>query len=319
MFLTHIDERGADSPPILVANATAANRAVNIPEFVNIDYDDLVSIRAPTVAYYRHVERGNELARRGRVREAIAEYRKALEAEPTASRIAGSLGMCLLHVGRVDEAVAHLERGLRTDPMAAGIHSNLAVALLRQGKYERAIEHCRRALAVSPGFAEAHHNLGVALEKSGRHDRAVEHHRKAVELKPGYAAALRKLAAGLYRQGRSARAVPHLEKLLELNPRDAGATARLAWILAACPRAGVRDGPRAVALAEPLCAGTRYRAAPFVDTLAAAYAEAGRFEEAVRTATLALRIARRKRARAAEGIERRLALYRDGKPYRYDE
>ncbi|MHC4985235.1 MAG: hypothetical protein ACYTFO_03675, partial [Planctomycetota bacterium] len=82
MFLTHIDDDGNDSAAILIPNATAANRAVNIPEFVNIGYDDLVSIQTPTVEYYRHYNLASDLRTAGRHEEAIAEYRRALEAEP---------------------------------------------------------------------------------------------------------------------------------------------------------------------------------------------------------------------------------------------
>ena len=87
MFLTHIDEQGRDSPALLIENSTAANRAVNIPEFANIDYDDLVRISVPAVNHYRHFHRASQLAEKGLYTEALAELEKALEEEESAARI----------------------------------------------------------------------------------------------------------------------------------------------------------------------------------------------------------------------------------------
>ena len=82
MYLTHIDADGNDSPPILIDNATAANRAVNIPEFVNIPPDGLRQIGGPVIDYYRLVNSAAYLQKTGRYEASAAKWRQVLETQP---------------------------------------------------------------------------------------------------------------------------------------------------------------------------------------------------------------------------------------------
>jgi hypothetical protein len=95
MFLTHLDEQGSDSPAILIGNVTAANRAVNIPESLNVPQDGLLKIDVPAAEFYRLVDDAHRLAEKGQRGEAIAEWRKALELNPGDARYAG----CRIHRG----------------------------------------------------------------------------------------------------------------------------------------------------------------------------------------------------------------------------
>src|SRR6185369_16497274 len=103
MFLTHLDENGRDTPAILIENATAANRAVNLPEFVNIPPDGMLKIDAPVTDYYSFVDRASELMKKGLHPEAAAEWRKALELSPGEARAHNNLGVCLFSTGQIDE------------------------------------------------------------------------------------------------------------------------------------------------------------------------------------------------------------------------
>jgi len=351
MFLTHLDENGQDSPAILIPNATAANRAVNIPEFVNIAYDDLVSIAAPTVEYYRHFERGSKLAAEGRFVRAIVEFRRALKAEPTSARINNNLGVCLANMGRLNEALEHYRRALQSDPRSAmthfnlgaclvalgktkegvehyrksieiepnrpKVHNNLAAVLARQGQTDQAIAHYRRALEISPEHATAHFNLGLALASQGKTDEAIRHWTRTVEINPTFGAAHFNLGRTFARQGKAALAIKHYRAALEINPRHVQTWKRLAWILATQPDAELRAGAEAVRLARAACRATNFRHPAYLDTLGAAYAEAGQFKEAIRTAENALRLARLAREdKLAKGIDTRLKLYRQKMPFR---
>ena len=82
LYLTHIDENGNDSPAIHISNTTAPNRAINIPEFVNIPYDGLVNITVPAVEYRRHHKRAIDLGDSGKFKEALEELQLALKEEP---------------------------------------------------------------------------------------------------------------------------------------------------------------------------------------------------------------------------------------------
>ena len=104
--------------------------------------------------------------------------------------------------------------------------------------------------------------------------------------------------------------------MLTVAPDHLEALHRLAWSLATCPRKSVRNGPRAVELAERACRATGYGAPPLMDALAAAYAESGRFKQAVDMAGRAASLAERQDGALAEQIRRRLKRYEAHEPYR---
>ena len=228
MFLTHIDEDGNDSPPILIANATAANRAVNLPEFVNIDYDDLLTIDAPTINYYRHYERGNELRQEGLFDEAVAEYLLALEAERTSTRVNNNLGLCLVRMGRYAEAVEYYQAALELfpeDPRSVMIYGNLGFALAAQQKYDEAIAQYLKALELDPSHLMAHTNMAVALASQGRLDEAIQWCQRAIAIDPTSARAHYALGRIFYdkwqasRDGNNlARAMEHWHRTIEIDP-----------------------------------------------------------------------------------------------------
>src|SRR5215469_973969 len=105
MYLTHIDGVGNDSPAILIDNATAANRAVNLPEFVNIPPDGMLAISVPAVEMYRKFDRALALGEKGQYAEAIVEWKALLETNPDDVRILNNLGFALAQTGRYEEAI----------------------------------------------------------------------------------------------------------------------------------------------------------------------------------------------------------------------
>ena len=110
MYLTHIDRDGNDSPAILIDNATAANRAVNIPEFVNVPPGGFERIGGPAMNYYRLVDRAVYFRKQGQYEKAVAEWRKVLEISPDDALAHSSLGTLLLMTGHPEEAAAHLKK-----------------------------------------------------------------------------------------------------------------------------------------------------------------------------------------------------------------
>ena len=125
--------------------------------------------------------------------------------------------------------------------------------------------------------------------------------------------------SALAEKGHFGQAVTQLQKALETDSNNILGLNDLAWLLATCPNDGIRDGARAVELAERVCEATGHKVPGFMDTLAAAYAEAGKFSKAVDTATKALALAEPKQKSLAEQIRRRLELYKTGKPYRQQQ
>jgi tetratricopeptide (TPR) repeat protein len=306
MFLTHIDEQGNDSPAILIENSTAANRAVNLPEFVNISAGGLEHIDVPAAEFYRLFDRAWDLAEKGRFDESIAAWKQALAIHPGDAKAHNNLGRALAGKGDLEQAAAHWRKALEIDPRYWEAHNNLGVALIGRGDFNAAIAHFRQVLEALPGSARVHFNLGRALERKGRRDEAVAEWRKAIELEPGYAEAYNDLGAELLRRGRTEEAFGAWRKAAAANPAFAPAhfnlgnalaargqpaealkewraglqgdpnhvpaLIRAAWLLATHPDPRLRNGAEAVALAER-AARLASPPNPFIlDLLAAAYA-----------------------------------------------
>ncbi len=110
MYLTHIDEEGNDSPPILIENSTAANRAVNLPEFVNVPAEGLKSLGGPALEYYRLYDRAAYLLKHGEPAEAVEAWRRLLAVKPDDEMAMNQLGVALLKSGRADEAKCAMQQ-----------------------------------------------------------------------------------------------------------------------------------------------------------------------------------------------------------------
>jgi tetratricopeptide (TPR) repeat protein len=182
LFLTHLDTNGNDSPPILVPNSTADNRAANLPEFVNICPDSLISIKAPTVEYYRYFEKGTEFMDAGHYTQAVEQFQLALQAEPTSSRINNNLGVCLVNCGRVEEALPCFFKAIATDPRNWAGYNNLGSASNKLGKVDEAIGYFRKAIAIEPAYKLANYNLSVAFATKGDIPAAKAQLRKTIAL-----------------------------------------------------------------------------------------------------------------------------------------
>ncbi len=254
MYLTHIDEQGNDSPAILIENSTAANRAVNIPEFVNIPSDGIVAINTPAVDMYKkfdhavalgdkgqyeaaivewrellstnpddariHNNLGGALARTGQYAEAIAEYERALTLNPQFHAIYDSLGRTLLEAGRSDEAISTFEKGLQYEPGSPNLHNHLGLALASKSRVNEAKEEFDNALEINPNDANAHFSLGVAHAYEGDWDAAITEYRAALRLNPQYELTHVKLAAALKEKGDLDGAIAEYREALKLNPKD---------------------------------------------------------------------------------------------------
>jgi tetratricopeptide (TPR) repeat protein len=197
-------------------------------------------------------------------------------------------------------------------------HTNLAEALLKKGKIDEAVEHCEKALQIDPNQAFAHSALGLAFLQKGRVDEAVGHLQRAVEITPT-SPDHSNLGVALIRVGRVKEALAHYDMALQIDPNDIDAQNNMAWVLATWPEAEIRDGGKAVKLAESADSLTRSSDIRISVTLAASYAEAGRFTDAVKTAQRALRLAiaqgntaRINSIRAQIELYEKGSLFRDG-------
>jgi tetratricopeptide (TPR) repeat protein len=298
-----------------------------------------------------HANLGSALASQGQVDAAIAQFEKAAEIKPRYAEAHYDLGNCLFGRGQTDAAIAHYEKALEIRPNYAEAHSNLGAVLASRGQADAAIDHYRKALQINPDYADAHNNFGNLLARRRQFDEAIDHYRKALTINPEFATTYNNLGNALAGCGRLDEAISHYRKALEMHPDDARARRNLslvaadreeilkrlsmrretlqsrpndpallndtAWMLATDPNASIRNGAEAVELAGRAMKLSGGKEPTILGTLAAAYAEAGRFAEAVQTAEQAVRLAEAAGGRAlAEQIRLRLDQYRSGKPYR---
>jgi len=218
MFLTHIDEEGDDSPAVLIENATAANRAVNLPEFVSLPEGGLVQIEVPAAEFYQLFDRAWNLAEKGETQSSIAEWRKALALSPDDAKAHNNLGIVLWRRGDFDEAVTHYLKALELKPNYPEASNNLGVAFARQGEWDAAISQFQKTLERYPDSSDLHNNLGRAYAGKGKIDKAIEHWRTAVRLKPGSADAHNNLGSGYFRAGKWDQAIDELQKAVAISP-----------------------------------------------------------------------------------------------------
>jgi len=264
-----------------------------------------------------HFFLGNALDQQGKLDEAIAEYQKALWFRPITETTHVLLGAAFAKEGKYDEAVAHYQAALKLDPDSAVAHNNLARVLHTQGKLDDAIEQYTAAVTLDPKLAQAHNNLGIALLQKGRAADGARELRESLRLNPTNAESQFNLAlalnqeaqwseaAGWFRKtvpdasrdpnahfqfglalaesGATRAAMAQYAAALLLRPDFAEALDGLAWILCTSTNAEWRNAAQAVGMAEQACDLTGHKDPAKLKTLAAAYAEAGRFQEATAT------------------------------------
>jgi tetratricopeptide (TPR) repeat protein len=249
--------------------------------------------------------------------EAAAHARRAVELEPGGGPNYEHLASLLGRQGHYKEAIGVAREGLRVASFSSELRLLLGANLVSNSEAAEGISQLELACAMKPDWAEPQVTLGAALAGQGDLEAATQHLREAVRLAPTNTAARCQLAGLLSAQKQPAEAVAQYAEALRLEPDCAEALNNLAWVRAAHPQAEFRDGAEAVRLAEQACELTQYHLPLYVGTLAAAYAEAGRFDEAVTTAgkarDLALAAGQKELAEKNLQLSR---LYATRQPYR---
>jgi protein O-mannosyl-transferase len=259
---------------------------------------------------------GNALLQQGQVAEAVAQYQTALQINPGFAEARNGLGNALLQQGKAEEAIANYQTALQINPGFAEAHNNLGAALLHQGRVDEAIADFQRALQINPDYAEACYNLGNAFRQKGSLDEAIANYQKALRIKPNYAEACYNLGNVFRQKGSLDEAIAYYQKALQIKPGFMEAQNNLAWLLATCPQASLRNGYQALALALRANQLTGGGNPVVLGTLAAAYAEVGSFPEAVATAQRALQLAESRSDTAlADAIRSQLKLYQTDRPF----
>jgi len=258
---------------------------------------------------------GNAYAEAGDMEAAARCFRKALEVAPDFEQAHDQLGQVLAQQNKYAEAEAQFGEILARNPYSANAHKHLGNVLVREEKYAEAEAEYSNALMIKPGDAGIEKALAIANLKA-ENDQKLPGLYSALKILPT-AETHTEIAVILAVKEQYPDAIGHYLEALRLRPDSSDVLNNLAWLLATCTDANIRNGAQAVKYAERACELTHYHMTPMVGTLAAAYAEAGRFDEAIATAKKACALA------AAAGdqnlLQRNqelLVLYRAHQPYR---
>ena len=257
MFLTHIDANGMDSPPIYIENSTAANRAVNIPEFVNVPPGGIDNIDSQASDFYRVVDEAMDVQSKGDLAAAQLKWQKALEMDPKDARSNNGMGIVLGQMGKPKEAIPYFQKAVSLDRDFFEAYYNLGAVLSRQNRLDEAVDAWQNVVRIRPKFPQGHENLGYELYKRSKFADALAPFRLALADDPNRVFALRQAAS----------------------------------LLATCPDSSVRNGVEAVTLAGEANRLSGGKDAAILDTLSAAYAEAGDFQQATATEQQAFTLA----------------------------
>jgi tetratricopeptide (TPR) repeat protein len=286
------------------------------------EFRKAVAVKPDYVAALNNL--GGNLAAKGANADAIVQYRKALEIDSNYFIAHCNLGQALAAQGHLDEAIVQYRKALEIKPDYANAHYGLGTALYAKKQWGESIVQLRRALAIRPDFTEARRNLGKALLRNGDFDEAIAclekittisdplarwnnlgHdflqennleeaiacYRQATTIDPRSADARAYLGLASFKNGQIKQAIDSWQQTLEIEPALNNIRNNLAWLLATTPDASLRNGAKATTEAEEANQLSGGADPMILRTLAAAYAETGRYRDATATARRALELA----------------------------
>jgi tetratricopeptide (TPR) repeat protein len=306
LYLTHIDEKGNASPAILIENATASNRAVNIPEFVNVKPGGFERIDHPATDFYQLFDAAVQLSDKKQYDAAVPAWQHAVSLDPDDARAHNNLGVALAGAGKANDAIGEYRKSLMLNSNSSQTENNLGSVLAQQGNLTEAQQHFENALRINPDNASAKVNLGNALaSEGGQAQEAIDLLRQALEAAPGSPDGQNGLGIALAHAGNLEEATTHLQRAVELAPQDAGYRFNLGRVLAA--RSMFADALPQFQEAARL---TNLQDPAILQMLAAMQSETARYAEAIATAQAALKLSRQQQNDAlAASLEGNLARY----------
>jgi tetratricopeptide (TPR) repeat protein len=319
LFLTHVDERGRTTTPVVLEHFTEPNKAANIPEFCNAKPGAIRRIRQEFLTDEHFYRAGLHALRQDDYDSAAEAYLTAIELNPEHVDARNGLAVVYMFQEKLAEAEAELRRVLEFETSSAEPYCNLGNVLAQQGMLQEALEPLRKALEIQPDDPSAHLVLGRALSGLGREREGRAHVAEAIRLNPRHAPAVRSVEEGdaSLKAGEDQEAIAHYRRAAGESPDYLPALLSLASALAMVEDDALRNGEESVRLATDACEQSDFKDPHALAVLAAAYAEAGEFGDAVFAAERALDFAAmRGNEELMEAIGVELARYRAERPCR---
>jgi Flp pilus assembly protein TadD len=225
-------------------------------------------------------------------RSAETIWRDTIKKNPDCAVAHNNLGFCFWQKGDRPNALREVQTALALDPEFPDALNNLGNDSLDRGDPDTAISLLSKSVNIEPINASAHFNLGNAFLQKGDFDRAIAEYRSALSINPYAAPIHSNLGCVLIKKGNLADGIKELQITRDLQPDNPVYNINLAWVLASCADPSLRNGTKALEYAMFAVRGVGTNA-EYLRILAAAYAQAGLFQEASNTATMALDLAQR--------------------------
>ena len=262
-----------------------------------------------------HYNRGWSYRDKGQFERALADYDEAIRLKPDYAEAYNGRGIAYKQKGRYARAIADYDTALRLEPNYVYAYNNRGNAYSDQGRYDHAIQDLGFAILLKPDYTLAYFNRGLAFNRKGQYERAIKDLDAALRLDPKLAIAFTERGNVYLARKQYARAIAEYDAAIALDPEAALPHNNLAWLLATAADAQFRDGARALTLAQR--AVRLIPSSDNFDTLAAAQARAGHFQDAVAAQDRSIAKLRAAAAPAAAIARQqaRRALYQSGKPY----
>lgn len=250
-----------------------------------------------------------------RAKEAIDHYTAKLSENAKDATYLASRAMAYQEEDKYDQADADFSEALKAQPNSVWLRQSRIALRVKAKKFDAALEDHDEIIKANPTYEYYKVQRATTLAAAKRYDEAIEALTKLLENTRIRNSIL--LSRGLvYTQaGKYDKALADYDDIIQADPQNALGYNNKAWLLAICPDAKHRDGKKAVELATKACEMTNWKNAGHLDTLAAAYAEAGDFEKAVKWQSEAVEDVELMRREGAE-MKERLELFKQKKPYR---
>jgi serine/threonine-protein kinase len=247
---------------------------------------------------------------------ADADCSQAIDRDPSLAEAYRIRGTVRQQQGESELAIEDFSEAIRLDPKLGLAYLGRAVCRFLRKEFREVVADCNAAAELFPGIVRCYELRGTALKHLGDFDRALADFDEAVRLAPNSTMAFNSRAGLHYARHDYAAAIRDHMEALKRDPRHAGTFNQLGWLWATCPDPDLRNGERAKECASRACELSEWSEAGFLDTLAAACAERGEFEEAIKWQEKALGMA--PDSLWEEEYETRLEFYRQRKPIRIE-